>query len=110
MTKQYKIKLRANDGEISTVEVIISSRPWTIDVPGSNRTYRGDDLFEALIAFRHELESEGAFLLCNGSRVDVFPSGMSRTMGGGRIAYIIRLGHPATETVDIFDEAPFEAI
>jgi hypothetical protein len=35
---------------------------------------------------------------------------MSRSMGGGRKAYIIRLGASATEMLDIFDFAPAESV
>ena len=43
-----------------------------------------------------------------GARPDVTPLGMSRSMSGGRKAYIAHLGRPAdrrTEMVDIFDPA-----
>jgi hypothetical protein len=61
------------------------------------------DLYEAMQALRQYLEAKGCQLLCAGARPDVVPSGMSRSMGGGRQAYIIRLGKQATEVVDIFD-------
>jgi hypothetical protein len=38
------------------------------------------------------------------------PDGMSRSMGSGRKVYITRMGEPATEIIDIFDEAAPELI
>lgn len=66
-----------------------------------------DDVFEALCRIRRKLESFGAVLLCAGARVDVFPSGMSRSMGLGRKAYANRLGQPARQEdlVDLFEPA-----
>ncbi len=63
------------------------------------------DLFQALIAIRREIEQKGGKLLCQGSRRDVFPSAMSRSMGSGRKAYITRMGHPSNVRVDIFEDA-----
>lgn len=62
-------------------------------------------MFEALIALRLLLERRGGCLLCAGARTNVFPSSMSRDMGGGRMAYVLRLGEPALELVDIFASA-----
>lgn len=67
--------------------------------------FSGDDLFECLIALRRELEKAGVRILCNGARVDAYPSGMSRSMGGARKVYITELGKPGTELVEIFDQA-----
>jgi hypothetical protein len=43
-----------------------------------------------------------------GARRDVWPSGMSRDMGGGLKAYVMRYGEQAhrKDLVHIFDEAP----
>lgn len=38
-----------------------------------------------------------------GARRNVWPSAMSREMGGGFKAYVLTIGQPATELVDIFD-------
>lgn len=69
----------------------------------------GSDLFECLKAMRVEhLEPLGAFLMCNGSRRDVYPSRMTRQMSGGRKAYELKLGVSArsTDLVDIFTLTP----
>jgi hypothetical protein len=66
----------------------------------------GDGEFKALIELRRELSKVGLVPLCAGARRDVFPSGMSRSMGGGRKAYVTKPGlRPnSKDLVDIFDE------
>jgi len=97
------------DGSVTVLEVSpTSTPPWALTVNGGafrERRFEGDDLFSALIALRRELEPSGGRLLCAGSRRDVYPSGMSRSMGSARQAYLIKLGEPATVLVDIFDRA-----
>lgn len=65
--------------------------------------YEGEDLFECMVGLRLALEGIGARILCAGARRDVYPSGMSRQMAGGRIAYKLRIAEPAADRVDIFD-------
>lgn len=97
------------DGSLTVLEVSpTSTPPWALTVNGGDfheRRFVGDDLFGALIALRQDLEQRGGKLLCAGARRDVYPSGMSRSMGGARQAYFIKLGEPATVLVDIFDRA-----
>jgi hypothetical protein len=109
MSDALNIKIRHADKTITnhTVEVSVAP-PWRFticSVAGGAREYEGIDLFEAMIAFRRELDGSGSQLLCAGARVDVFPSGMSRSMSGGRRAYKNRLGiHAAkSDLVDIFE-------
>jgi len=64
------------------------------------------DLFDCLTTLRKQyLEIKECLILCNGARLDVYPSRMSRSMSGGRKAYITHLGQTAkrTDLVDIFD-------
>lgn len=56
---------------------------------------RATDLFEALVSIRRQLEPEGWFVAVQGSRLDAYPSGMARDMGGGERIYVIRPGIPA---------------
>ena len=67
----------------------------------------GDDYFDCLTAVRRTLESEGAILLCQGARRDVWPSGMARSMAAGLKAYVLVNRRPPTpdDLVDIFDPA-----
>jgi len=70
------------------------------------------DLFEAMIKLRLWLEPHGYRLLCNGARLDVYPSRMSRDMGRGFSAYKIIPGRQAqmSDLVRILDPAPADAI
>ncbi len=72
---------------------------------GEKRLARKGDLFSSLTDIRKELEKDNLFILCEGSRRDVAPSGMSRQMGGGRRSYRLALGRQAlrSDLVDIFD-------
>lgn len=67
--------------------------------------YAGWDLFECLTLLRLDLERQGVFLLCQGARVDVYPSGMQRDMGGGQVAYRMIMGKNADleDEVNIFE-------
>jgi hypothetical protein len=64
-----------------------------------------DDYFEALCAIRWPLELLGLKLDCYGASRNVFPSPLSRQMGGGLRAYRLRLGIQARtdDLVFIFD-------
>lgn len=68
----------------------------------------GNDFFDALCAVRLELEKHGQLLHCYGASVNVFPSGMSRSMGKGLKAYSLTLGEPARmqDLVRIVDTGP----
>jgi hypothetical protein len=109
MNEVCEIDTLLPDGRTERVTLSPSpAPPWTLTFSGlgiRDREYRDEDLFDALIALRRELDAAGCRLLCAGARRDVFPSGMSREMGGARKAYICRLGSPAHQLVDIFDEA-----
>lgn len=63
----------------------------------------GDFFFINLLEIRKELEKDGAFLLINGNRKDVYPSGMSLI---GSKAYIQVMGKASgfADLVDIFEE------
>ena len=60
----------------------------------------GSAPFLVLKEFRKEIEKESRFLICNGSRIDVHPSGMT---SWSTMAYINRIGKPGTEFVEILD-------
>ena len=68
-------------------------------------SFKSRDFFEALILLRLELEKIDGKIALNGSRRDVFPSGMSRQMARGLMAYQFRKGEKLTldNLVDIFD-------
>lgn len=64
---------------------------------------QGEYPFMILKDIRQELEKKNILILINGSRIDVYPSGMSLV---GITAYIQRFGKQAfsDDLVDIFDE------
>jgi hypothetical protein len=86
-----------------------------IEAPELDLTLRADgpDLFAALQQLRKSLEPLGWFPLCNGARVDCYPSGMARDMGGGASVYVLkarrRLGR-RLPLVGTFEPAPKEAV
>ena len=63
----------------------------------------GSDYFEALQILRKRFEKNQIKLLCEGAKKEVWPSSMSREMGGGIKAYKCYMGQPAKEMVNIFD-------
>ncbi|MFC5888119.1 hypothetical protein ACFQ0M_00315 [Kitasatospora aburaviensis] len=65
----------------------------------------GDDIFDALSHIRLQIEPLGYQLLCNGARIDAYPSGLSRDMSGGTVLYVLKLGRAAQQRVSIFDRA-----
>jgi hypothetical protein len=105
------VEVRAAGGTNERCELEIATRPpWTLVFSGAGLvgvSFAANDLFEALILLRRELAKGGIQLMCAGARRDVFPSGMSRSMSGGRKAYVTRAAtHPTLEDlVDIFDDA-----
>jgi hypothetical protein len=73
----------------------------------------GPDLFAALQQLRKSLEPLGWFPLCNGARVDCYPSGMARDMGGGAGVYLLsatRRLRRRLPLVGTFEPAPREAV
>jgi hypothetical protein len=68
-------------------------------------TGEGGDYFDALVALRRQLESERILIRVNGACRDVWPSGMSRNIGGGLKAYRMHLGLQArmADLVPIFE-------
>jgi hypothetical protein len=67
------------------------------------RAFTGDNLFDCLVLLRHALEKDGYLPLCNGARLDTYPSHMGLEMGGGRSVYVLTMGRPASlaDLVDI---------
>lgn len=116
MSKVREIQVLRSDGRTEKCSIEHSeSAPWKLSLSGlqlDKTEFTGNDLFEALIELRRELEKGNCQLLCAGARPNVFPSGMSRGMGGGLRAYAAKMGEPARQSdlVDIFDYASPEII
>lgn len=66
------------------------------------------DHFGAFELLRSRLWSQGLVPLCYAASRNVYPSGMTRQMGGGRMAYRVTFGKQALskDLVDIFDRGP----
>ena len=112
MTEHLTIDVQHADGRIETCSIDIDDECQEIVFAGCGwhaRTFSGPDLFEALRALRAALAP--ARPLCAGARRDVWPSAMARD-GGGRKAYVTRMGSPSrtADLVDIFARAPAEEI
>ena len=97
------VEANGSAGSIS-IEITIED---SCRIKFGSQLFEGTDLFAALIALRSTLETEQRRIACNGSRPDVFPSGMAREMSRGRMAYVLKIGtRPEREDlVDIFDPA-----
>ena len=89
------------------VLIIADRAPWDLALELGDRRYAvtGLDLFDSLTSLRGALEAEGILICIEGARADVYPSGMSRQMGGGRRAYRHVPGRrpDRSDLVDIFD-------
>jgi hypothetical protein len=116
MAEHKTLKIVSASGQIREVAFCISRGDPCVVETGEydNRKLRAEasDLFDCLVKIRLDLELEGAKILCNGARLDAFPSPMARDMGGGRKVYLLRMGEPAQleNLVNTFDEAPIEKI
>lgn len=66
------------------------------------------DFFEALCDLREQLLADGLIPFCYGASLNVYPSPMARSMGGGLKAYRLKLGQQAlaADLTGIFAEGP----
>ncbi len=125
ITKQYDVLGRLSGFSSTAGQVGVS---WDdrgllvgVDVPGTalgdstfgydgggRMTSRADASgFDSLTSPRGALKAEGLLICIEDARADVYPSGMSRQMGGGRRAYRHVSGRrpDRADLVDIFDAA-----
>jgi hypothetical protein len=75
---------------------------------GGEITKSADGWFSAMSDVRRELENNGLLLKLYGASRNVYPSPMSRSMGGGHKAYKLQMGQPAKQSdlVSIFGVGP----
>jgi hypothetical protein len=64
-----------------------------------------DDLFEALVHLRRQLESEGWSIAVQGARLDVYPSPEARRVLGAERLHPVEPGGRPVRSVMIFDDA-----
>lgn len=105
MKSKVSLKIRSTNfknQQISTLTIKFNSGIFTLELFCEDETHlisKHKFPFMALINIRESLEKMDKFLLCNGSRYDVYPSGMSAI---GNKAYILELGKPGIKLVNIF--------
>ena len=88
--------------------------PWFIELSLDelhDTKFEGSDLFDCLCSLRSKLDVLGIKMLCNGARIDTYPSPMLQSSGARKV-YITTLGKQALREnlVNIFDEALPEKI
>jgi len=76
-----------------------------LDMEGRILESGSTDYFDALQQIRRILDSEKTFIQCNGARIDVYPSSMSRDMSQGLVAFILHMGQHGSmnDKVHVFD-------
>lgn len=76
----------------------------TLEIEGESFESGGDDLFDCLLSVRRNLEERDLQICVNGACINVWPSSMARSMGGGLRAYRMTIGKQAhmKDLVDIF--------
>jgi len=110
--EQYSIPMRGSGGAALTAQVRIEADAEgcrvTLAWDGETLSAAAADYFDAFIVIRDALAGRGIVPLCYGASRNVYPSGMSRSMGGGRKAYRMTLGQQARlhDLVFIFDTGP----
>jgi Clp amino terminal domain, pathogenicity island component len=78
-----------------------------LDWSGDPIDVGADDMFEALVRIREQLEPQGWFVAVQGSRLDAYPSHMQREMAGGLNVCVMRMGEPVRlqDVVETFADA-----
>jgi hypothetical protein len=114
MTEQHGLLAVSADGVMHGVLAVTFNPPeLTFLLGSSSYSAAGYDLFDALTTLRRSLESDGWLICCAGASRDVYPSGMSRQMSGGRAAYRHVTGRQPgqADLVDILDAVdPVEVV
>lgn len=112
--KQITIPLLSATGNITNCVISYPTKlPWFIQFTStdfSDKIFYGDDLFNCLCDLRIFLEEHNTKILCNGARIDTYPSSLLRQMGGARKVYILTMGKQATQSINIFDKTNVEQI
>lgn len=89
----FELLACGNDGPDVRVSLDVQSEHPAVLVARlgdeKSRQYPGVDLFDCLLSLREDLESRGLLLCCQGARKNVSPSGMTRQMSNGRLAYAL---------------------
>lgn len=65
--------------------------------------FQGMDIYECFQYYKGILERNNCIIMCNGSRVDVRPSGMLRDMSNGFKVYHLVIGQEPSIILDLFE-------
>jgi hypothetical protein len=94
-----KLIIQNIDGQKETATILhyreeTTRELWVLKFISSifQNKYKGTDIFQCLISLRRELAEHNYFPLCNGARIDTYPSGMCGSMGNGFVVLQHRLG------------------
>ncbi|WP_300266988.1 hypothetical protein [Microbacterium sp.] len=96
----------------ATISWRLDRNDWVVEIVSSgfgSAQARADDAFEALCRVREELEPFGWRIGVAGAQRDVWPSGMSRDQGGGRVAYRMT-AEQVGDRVDTFEPVDPETV
>jgi len=107
---QYRIHLiGGEDDEAATIRAAPVNGLFHVSLHYRDRVLEPDatDYVEAFCDIRLQLERERLIPFCYGASLNVFPSGMGRSMSGGLMAYRLTPGKKPTmdDLVSIFDQA-----
>jgi hypothetical protein len=110
MNEEFPICVQVDGRENEWRMLVEGDGPWCLRLvsPGGvESTATGDNVFGALRAMRADVSSRGIIICCNGSRVDVRPSGLSASHGAWMV-YVLRMWRPPTvrDLVPTFGYAP----
>ncbi|WP_282005812.1 hypothetical protein [Propioniciclava sinopodophylli] len=103
VTERWALAVDVRPDQVSATATDPDGQKWTAD---------GTNLWSALRGLRVQLDEVGIRLGLNAARPDVQPSRMSLQMGGGRQAYAVTLGRPASreDLIDVLDPAPLDTV
>jgi hypothetical protein len=107
--------VRKNGSPCAIIIDVLSHDPCVLEgTPDEGQSHRSEarDIFDAFESLRELFEGDGVQLLCAGARPDVRPSGMSRSMSGGRKAYVLGSKGQGSinDLVDIFEYADRDVV
>lgn len=99
------LKIQTAEGKLFDAKLTYygGGRKWTLEFTSpitEKLSFNEGDVFECLTQLRLELAKYGCKPLCAGARIDVYPSGMSRDMGGGKLLQVFS-SEPTNEWEDV---------